>query len=248
MTLKSPIKCWICGDDATSGEHKTKKSDLKALFGVPTRNNPLYYHDDRAKNKPIGSLDSKILKSPIRICAPCNNARTQPHDHAWKEMSGWLRQCQPPVKPGRVVRGNRIWPYDTKRQMVNVHLYFLKLFGCMIVEGQVPINIKVFANAILRGRAHPCVYLEWGCGMLFDGRGVVVRTNMEGLQSPDGQCVFANWLYRLDSFSVHVIYAADSTEWDRDRLSRTWHPKFGTNKLVIANFDELVEQAGIDPQ
>lgn len=36
MTIPLP-KCWICGEDATTGEHKTKKSDLKSVFGVPTQ-------------------------------------------------------------------------------------------------------------------------------------------------------------------------------------------------------------------
>jgi hypothetical protein len=72
---------WICKErKADSGEHKTKRSDLLAVLGKPTQDEPFYFQDLNRRNKPIGSLDAKILKSPIRICAFCNNARTQPHD------------------------------------------------------------------------------------------------------------------------------------------------------------------------
>ena len=44
--------------------------------------------------------------------------------------------------------------------MKNVHLFFLKLFGCMICEAkanghEVPIDIAPFSNAIMSGQPHP---------------------------------------------------------------------------------------------
>jgi hypothetical protein len=48
--------------------------------------------------------------------------------------------------------------------MTNVHLFFLKLFGCIISEAlanghEVPIDIKSFSKAIMAGRPHPEVHL-----------------------------------------------------------------------------------------
>ena len=84
------MKCWICGaENASTREHRSKASDLKALFGTPTQAAPLYFHADAHKGKPprrsvrVGSLKADILKYAHRICADCNNARTQPHDKAW---------------------------------------------------------------------------------------------------------------------------------------------------------------------
>src|SRR5882757_8036669 len=129
--------CWICNrNEANSGEHKTKRSDLLAVLGKPTQEAPFYYHDLHKANRPVGSLDAKILKSPVRICADCNTARTQPHDRAWEHMSDWRGTRQQPVKVGGFVRGNRIFPHNTRIQMKNVHLFFLKLFGCMICEAE----------------------------------------------------------------------------------------------------------------
>jgi hypothetical protein len=92
--------CWICKKNkADSGEHKTKRSDLLAVLGKVSQKQPFFYSDTKKKNQVVGSLDAKILKSPVRICAHCNNARTQPHDRAWERMSdrldGWSRRSQP---------------------------------------------------------------------------------------------------------------------------------------------------------
>jgi hypothetical protein len=95
-TAKAPNKaallCWICNrNEANSGEHKTKRSDLLAVLGEPTQEEPFYFHDLERRNRPVGSLNAKILKAPIRICAECNTTRTQPHDRAWEQMSDRLR-------------------------------------------------------------------------------------------------------------------------------------------------------------
>src|SRR5271156_3191658 len=80
--------CWICNrNEANSGEHKTKRSDLLAVLGRPTQEEPFYYSDLERLNRPVASLDAKILQAPIRICAECNTTRTQPHDRAWEHMS-----------------------------------------------------------------------------------------------------------------------------------------------------------------
>jgi hypothetical protein len=48
--------------------------------------------------------------------------------------------------------------------MLNVHLFFLKLFGGMICEaaGGLPIDIAPFARSIMESRFHREVYLQFG--------------------------------------------------------------------------------------
>ena len=48
-----------------------------------------------------------------------------------------------------------------------VHLYVVKLFGCMIVEGGVTqIDIGPFASSILNDRIHPNVYVAFGLSLI----------------------------------------------------------------------------------
>ena len=175
MTATIIFKCWICGDVATTGEHKTKRTDLLALR-EPTQSNPAYFHDANRPNQLIRSLDAKVLKSTGRLCASCNNARTQPHDRAWEKMSKWIRVRRPALQPGNIVRANRIFMDNTKRQMLGVHLFFVKLFGCMIMESdkKIPIDTASLGDAILSDSAHPNVYLKFASSMNYFGRSDLV--------------------------------------------------------------------------
>jgi hypothetical protein len=74
LPITSEHNCWICGAPATTGEHKTKQSDLRAVLGRPTQAQPFYYHDKNVRNRPIGSFKGDFLKSKSRLCAPCNKA------------------------------------------------------------------------------------------------------------------------------------------------------------------------------
>lgn len=225
--------CWICNANvANSGEHKTKRSDLLAVLGKPSQEKPFYYHDLEFPNRPVKSLDAKMLKSPIRICGECNSDRTQPHDLAWEQMSDWLRNRHPRLKVGAFVRGNKIFRHHTRKQMINVQLYFVKLFGCMLCEAEangkkLPVDIAPFSKAILSGCAHREVYLQIGkCD------GAIGRSNLHCWVTEQGS-VFVAWLYELDTIAVSVLFK------QRDRWGPSpdeWHPINGSNRFRIADF------------
>jgi len=235
-TITTPNKtaplCWICNrNGANSGEHKTKRSDLLAVLGKPTQEAPFYYHDLYEANRPVKSLDAKLLKSPVRICADCNTTHTQPHDRAWERMSDRLRARHPPLKVGDLARSNRIFPYNTRKEMTNVHLFFLKLFGCMLCEAEangnkVPIEIAPFSKAIMSSRPHSEVYLQFGkCD------GTIGRSNLHCWTTQQGS-VLAGWLYELDTIAVSVLFA-QAGRWERP--SNAWHP-IGSSGIRIADF------------
>jgi hypothetical protein len=142
------MKCWICGEeDAATREHLAKASDLKALFGKPSQRAPLFFSgSDRAgvpkrRNLRVGSLKSDTLKFAHRICLTCNSALTQPYDYAWEHASRQLRAELPRLLSNRAFRANWLFPYDTRHAMSCVHLYFTKLFGCLVTEGNIPIDV-----------------------------------------------------------------------------------------------------------
>jgi hypothetical protein len=226
--------CWICGGPGDSGEHKTKRSDLKAVFGLPTQQQPLFFHDRTRKNRRAGSLDAKLLKSPGRICQDCNSTRTQPHDRAWGALSKYFRVASPSFTPGAVVRPNRVFPYDTRRQMLNVHQFFVKAFGCLVIEGSLPIDISGFADAIMNDRAHPLVHLKFGVPSpstrVTAGRSDVWTSP----PSANGRSNFISWFYDLPHVWVLVMFAAPRER--RDGLVGAWHPSAGTKTITLADF------------
>ena len=224
------VKCWICRvNDANAGEHMIKQSDLREIFGKPRRDQRFFFRDQEKPNREVQSLGSKMLHSPILICAHCNGTRTQPHDRAWEQMSHWLRNCQPPIRVGDFGRGNRIFRHDTKRQMRNVHLYFLKQLGGLVLEskGIIPIDVTPIADSIMTNRAHSEVYLQFGKGDGAVGRAV------ECLRLETGH-VLACLFYRAGILTVNVIFAQTGGNWDA--LSTAWHSRRGSNRFIIADF------------
>ncbi len=223
-------RCWICGEPATTGEHKAKRSDLRDV--VPrsvTQETPLYYRDDKRK-RTIGSLDSKVLKFPDKICEDCNTSRTQSHDRAWECLSTELRKRIPNLAPESYVRVNRIFRVDTSRQMLNVHLFFIKQFGLMILEGKTLIDIDSFGKAIMKDKAHPAVFLRFTLDYN-PGKLLVGRSNLEICVRDDGSYAHASWIYNVQGLCVQVAYAENGMQhglgW--------WHPSQGTNRLLIGD-------------
>jgi hypothetical protein len=233
LTAASP--CWICGGGAAeTREHRSKASDLRALFGTPTQADPLYFHTAKHRNFRVGSLKADVLKFSHRICVQCNSARTQPHDRAWAILSETLRSRQPSIAPGNILRANRIFPYDTKRGMRNVHLYFVKAFGCQIVEGEIPIDIATFSRAILEEHPHPNLYLAFGPTLKQPGEPMIAGGSDVHIEMLGKECAFATWFYEVGNLSVNVMYAIEGEK--RQGLIHAWHPRFGHKRLVMANF------------
>lgn len=226
------MDCWICGAPATTGEHKTKQSDLRAVLGKPTQAQPFYYHDKNIRNRPIGSFRGDFLKSPSRLCALCNNQRTQPHDRAWERMSDWLRTKKPPHRPGDVVRADRIYPLSATREMGNVQLYFTKLTGCHLLEVGVKFDQAALAKSILTGKPNPYIHLKFGIsrtGLLVGMADLHVAT-----LASDNSVAFAVWIYSLETLAVHVMYAIAGER--REGLVGAWQPRSASNRFTLADF------------
>jgi hypothetical protein len=219
-------------------EHRTKRSDLKAVFGEPTQLRPLFLQDADRKNLRIGSLNADILKTNAGLCGPCNNARTQPHDRSWQALSAALRARLPSIGAGGSLRGTTIFRYDTARHMLNVHLYFLKLFGCQLVDQGVEFDIARFGRSIVDGTAHPNVYLRFGLGARTGGAPMTGISHMRVAIDPsDDSVACAAWFYCVAPFAVLVMFAIDGEPWPG--LKDSWHPRHGTTKLSIADFSSL---------
>jgi hypothetical protein len=132
------------------------------------------------------------------------------------------------------VRTNRIFGYDTAREMLNVHLYFVKLFGCHVAGNDIPIDTTRFASAILQGKAHPNIYLRFGCAPMFAGQPMTGISDMWITPTTEAApCTFATWFYYVDGVAINVMYAVDGEK--RQGLVGAWHPRIGTNRLAISD-------------
>lgn len=225
------MNCWICGAcNAGTREHRVKASDLKSLFGTPNQKAPLYLNSNaRQRNVRIGSLKSDRLKYKQPICLACNSALTQPHDEAWRHASDKLRGNVPRLLRGGSFRSNWLFPHNTRLGMRYLHLYFVKLFGCQIVEGKIPIDIAPFAKAILDGRPHPGLFIGFGhlSGLpkkFAGGSDVLVKCL-------NGEVICASWFYQVGDLCVKVMYATLGEH--PDGLKTAWNPRQGSKRLFF---------------
>lgn len=119
--------------------------------------------------------------------------------------------------------------------MLNVHLYFVKIFGCHVAEHKIQLDTKALSTAILNGKAHPGIYLKFGITSLFAGEPWIGASNALAEQnSVSGNISCITWLQTYGDFAVQFMYLAGNEK--REGLIEAWHPKMGTNKLVFANF------------
>jgi hypothetical protein len=55
------MKCWICGNEAQTGEHLIKASDMRAIFGPSASNQaPLRAHSDPEESPCEGNKRRRI--------------------------------------------------------------------------------------------------------------------------------------------------------------------------------------------
>ena len=115
--------------------------------------------------------------------------------------------------------------------MLHVHLYFVKLFGCLIEENALSIDITGFSQAILNTASHPKVHLAISpltYGLPFASVGY---SDLQ-LAKLNRKIVYATWLLTLDKFTVRIVYA-EPTE-HRKGLIDSWHPSSITKYLRVS--------------
>lgn len=210
-------RCWICGSKKNlTGEHQLKKSILKNEL----RNGPVYLSTDKQRNRKIQGFNSDKLKSDAKLCAYCNNQRTQPHDLAYDRLCSFLKLKQ--IQTNERIDLKEIFPDTIHASMLNVHLYFIKKFGCEIIANNIPIDIKPFSEAILQNKPHDKVYIAICPGFpMYPGPG---NTNLEmDLDPYTGKVVFAVW-YNVPSepFSIRIVFSEPNQH--RNGLHNVWHP------------------------
>jgi len=234
------MRCWICGACADSREHKIKKRDLVRDVGKGRR---FYYHDRRKNNSLVQGLNSNQVKFDKIICHSCNTNLTHPYDSSWDRMSEYLYYNIHNYIRKKYMRCNAIFPYDTKYNMLNVYLFFAKLFGCNVKQHDIPIDLNVLAYAVKNRNSVSNLYLRFGMFCPWDHRVSAQITDMEAAHDKNsGSLVAATWFYCLRSASRDCALAVNVT-WvaqlsDHVRLHGAWHPRLGAQRMKLTSFHD----------
>jgi hypothetical protein len=88
--MKEP-RCWICGDIASSKEHRLKKADIVRAYGRgPYRGGSAPVHVREGKQFTIQGPDANTLNYKPSLCHKCNTTTTQRFDQAYDIIILWL--------------------------------------------------------------------------------------------------------------------------------------------------------------
>ncbi|MFH2135901.1 MAG: hypothetical protein ABII81_12135 [Pseudomonadota bacterium] len=207
-----------------------KVSDLKALFGHTSLEKPLFRRVDSGPQEKVPGVRSEKLKFRTRLCAYCNNTRTQAHDKSWEALAAYLRARKPLIRPGEVVRTTHAFTNGVRPGLLGVHLYFAKLTGCLVLDGGVPLETRSLAEAILQNRPHPNLYLSF---LVLTSR----RIQRHAFVTPvhtitiDGNLSGVQWFYFVGRIGVHVTYA--NALHNRKKHVHLWHPSDSEKTITL---------------
>ncbi|HDU4153950.1 TPA: hypothetical protein RFO28_003153, partial [Legionella pneumophila] len=116
-------KCWLCGDIATTREHRIKKTTVNYLFLY--EKNPTITVGKKIKK--LQSPNSGLIKYDYNLCQKCNCERTQPFDRAYEKFFEYLIQNQKSI-----LKNRRVKVADLEIDQQNLFKYFIKSFCCMV--------------------------------------------------------------------------------------------------------------------
>ena len=156
------MDCWICGDRADSREHRFKASDLRLHVGNISQSQPLFKTPRDSRSKRIGSVTAKALKFDPTICVKCNNQNTQPYDRAWEKLSSYFFANREQLHRNQRWEPRKIFPGSARKDLINVQLFFLKIFGCRSIDLDTTIKLNELAECLRSGTPCSHFYISFG--------------------------------------------------------------------------------------
>lgn len=223
------MNCWICGKaEADSREHRLKASDLRRQYGNISPQRPIYFHDETKRNVPIYSAKSDKLKTSKIICQRCNDTRTSKYDNAWEKLYSGIKHSWPTIQKTRRLKLQKVFPGKTKKQSIYFHLFFVKLFGCRIVDEKMPIDIREFSKCLLNEEPLKNFYLGFNLRSIKSPHGRYLGQSAVHGKEYNGKCEAASWYYSLGEFDIQIT-------WFHTKPLRnvpySWHPS-SSGKII----------------
>jgi hypothetical protein len=147
-------------------------------------------------------------------------------------LSRELRKRLRSLSDGKKLRAETVFPYDTRRHMLGVHLFFVKLLGCELADSELsPFDLSRLSSAVMNERPHPSFYLQFGYGATM-GNALHMGTSDISIDALSNGAKFGMWAYSAGGFSAMVALV----EYDSPKVpGRWWHPRLG-NRLTVSDF------------
>ena len=230
--------CWICNqNNANSGEHTIKKSDLNGLYLQVSQKEPIHKRRDGSIVKPIGSIKSSGFHYEKVICTECNNSKTQKFDRSWEVLSDYFRKNWSDIKQANRFCLSSVFPENELSEMVNVQLFFVKLFGCKLKESKAAFALSNFSRALNEAGEHSSIYLSFGVSRHGKSQSYSVNSDVQACRDSSGRIVYMHWFYVIGDLTVNLIYSEKTEEIDLNGAKKP-SEMGGFCSLVRLNYDQ----------
>jgi len=211
-----------------------KASDIRLFFPDLSQKNPFLHQTDNGKvSKKIGTAKNKYLHYSAKICTDCNNVKTSEHDKSWAVLSKFLYE-NPKLQE---LCFEDVWGKEYRQNMLNVHLYFVKLLGCAVEsiqtsESPIPLKTEYLAESILKGLGNRNILLS------FHNTKHQKYTGLSDLgvefHPRTGDVIYCIFFYIIGNYAVKIAYASfDRMYRGMDQAWLPCHNEKGVNKLKI---------------
>ncbi len=135
-------KCWICGEKATTREHRIKKSDIISKYGKGTYKgkNEICIYEKNKNLQMIRGANSTLLKYDKILCSNCNNSKTQLFDRAYEKFIIYINENKNDILYKRFINFSDIYKNNMEEGQRNLYKYFVKSFGSRLAHFGYPIS------------------------------------------------------------------------------------------------------------
>lgn len=140
-------KCWWCSNNADSGEHRFKRSDIIREFGrgaygkgevVKTEGD-----FDVDNGLPIQGPKSTYLKFPKNICQKCNSERSQSFDFAYDKFMTYIKENEEMIFVSKVINLRTVFGDNWPTEYSNLIKYFVKSISTRFADAGVKIEPEI---------------------------------------------------------------------------------------------------------
>ena len=204
---------------------------MKLHVGEISPSKPLFKRPEGTKAKKIGSAKAKALKFEPSICQKCNNETTQPYDRSWETLSKYFSENIEQLEKERKWEPEKVFPGSSQKEMLNVQLFFAKIFGCRTVELGINANLSVLSKSILDGTPINRFYLSFGkTPGLSDKERYALETPVEVIENNvTGEMHAAFMFYLVGQIAIEIIYMP---KIDGRPIESAWSPSNRKSKYI----------------
>lgn len=229
--------CWWCGAPATTMEHRIKHSTLRRVArGDDGTIDPanVYKKADDFEGALRSLKKGTQVKWRKNLCAPCNNARSQPFDLAYDRMESFYVRHADEMMAWERLRWADVYGENWEQGAADLARYFAKQVGCMLASQRLPVPADLIA--LLDG-AERCPSVEFV--ICRNWRAIDMHKVMLRDGDPDGITSFVGLLPSAASqtegrfsgvdYTYHIGYLWFAVDWREGTERNSWweYPEIG---------------------